>query len=65
MNKDVPDCILLNCIERMKRKMIESAKYTGLQSEETIKCSEKVDILINREMRYSKNQDIHALINAS
>lgn len=65
MNVDVPNCILLNCIESMKKKMIESAKNTGLQSEETIKCSENLDILINRHMRYSTNQDINTLTNAS
>lgn len=47
------------------RKMIESAEYTGFQSEETIKCSQYLDILINQHMKYSTNKDINTLINAS
>ncbi|WP_307784685.1 aspartyl-phosphate phosphatase Spo0E family protein [Neobacillus cucumis] len=38
-------------MDKMKKKMIESAKYTGLQSEETIKCSQNLDILINKYMK--------------
>ena len=45
--------------------MIESAKYTGLQSEETIKCSQYLDQLINQHMKYSSHKDINSLINAS
>lgn len=65
MNIDEPDFILLNCIDRMKRKMVESAKNTGLKSEETIKCSQYLDILINQHMKYSTNKDINTLIKAS
>lgn len=65
MNVDEPDFLLLNCIDRMKRKMIESAKNTGLHSEETIKCSQYLDRLINQHMKYSRNNDKKSLINAS
>ncbi|MGG1676989.1 aspartyl-phosphate phosphatase Spo0E family protein [Neobacillus sp. NRS-1170] len=65
MNVDELDFLLLNCIDRMKRKMIESAKYTGLKSEETIKCSQDLDILINQHMKYLSQKDINSLINAS
>ncbi|WP_412759054.1 aspartyl-phosphate phosphatase Spo0E family protein [Neobacillus cucumis] len=65
MNVDKPEFLILKCIDRMKRKMIESANYTGLQSEETIKCSQNLDILINKYMKYSINKDINLLINVS
>lgn len=65
MNVDGPDFILLNCIDKMKKKMSESAKYTGLQNGETIRCSQKLDKLINQHMKYSTNKDINTLINAS
>ncbi|MDP4086248.1 MAG: aspartyl-phosphate phosphatase Spo0E family protein [Bacillota bacterium] len=65
MNIDERDILLLNCIDRMKRKMVESAKYTGLQSDETIKCSQYLDILINQHIKYSTCKDINTLINAS
>lgn len=65
MNVEEPDFILINCIDRMKSKMIESAKKTGLKSEETIKCSQCLDILINQHMNYSTYKDINTLMNAS
>ncbi|WP_374978335.1 aspartyl-phosphate phosphatase Spo0E family protein [Neobacillus driksii] len=65
MNADEHDFILLNCIDRIKSKMIELAKNTSLKSEETIKCSQCLDILINQHMKYSTNKDINTLINAS
>jgi len=64
MNVDKPDFLLRNCIDRMKKIMTESAKNTGLQSEETIKYSQYLDILINQHMKYSTNKDINTLINA-
>lgn len=33
----------------MKKKMIETVKCTGLHSEETIKCSQNLDIIINQK----------------
>lgn len=47
---DEPELLLLNCIEKMKKKMVETAQNNGMHSKETIQCSQNLDILINKHI---------------
>ncbi|MGV3463809.1 MAG: Spo0E family sporulation regulatory protein-aspartic acid phosphatase [Heyndrickxia sp.] len=42
-----PELLLINCIDRMKNKMIERGKTYGLDNEEKIRYSQQIDELIN------------------
>ncbi|MCQ6280485.1 aspartyl-phosphate phosphatase Spo0E family protein [Bacillus sp. EB600] len=42
---------LLKDIEKLRKRMIAVGESQGLASEETIKLSKKLDILINLQMR--------------
>jgi len=62
---DEPELLHQNCIDRMRKKMFETAQSNGLNSIETIQSSQKLDILINQHMNYCSNNCIETLINAS
>ncbi|MBT2696505.1 aspartyl-phosphate phosphatase Spo0E family protein [Bacillus sp. ISL-40] len=51
------DILLLKNIDQMKKKMVETAFKIGFISQETIKCSQELDILLNLHMKsFSNNQ---------
>jgi hypothetical protein len=48
MNKILLELLLLKRIDVMKKRMIDNAKSTGINSPETLRCSQELDILLNR-----------------
>ncbi|TCN21224.1 aspartyl-phosphate phosphatase Spo0E family protein [Mesobacillus foraminis] len=56
---------LIGCINRMKTKMMDSAKNEGFVSEETIKYSQQLDELILKHMKFCSNNDINIIIDVS
>lgn len=47
---------LLKCIEELKATLMKTAKRTGINSNETIKCSQELDILLNLHLKYFSNK---------
>jgi hypothetical protein len=46
-------------IAELKKKLVENAKTTGINSPQTITCSQQLDNLLNLHMRYfSLRKDI-------
>ncbi|WP_066052232.1 aspartyl-phosphate phosphatase Spo0E family protein [Robertmurraya korlensis] len=43
---------LLNQIDKKKKKMVEVASDTGMNSYQTLKCSQELDVLINLHMKH-------------
>ncbi|MFF2449348.1 aspartyl-phosphate phosphatase Spo0E family protein [Neobacillus sp. NPDC058068] len=52
MNTVLFELLLLKQIELMKKKMVELSNSTGISSYETLKCSQKLDNLLNLHMRH-------------
>jgi Spo0E like sporulation regulatory protein len=52
MNKLSLELLLLKQIDKMKIKMVEVASTTGINSPQTLKCSQELDILLNLHMKY-------------
>ncbi len=52
MNRVSIEQLLLKKINRMRKEMINTAYETGLNSTETLYCSEKLDKLINLHVKY-------------
>jgi hypothetical protein len=65
MNRISLEILLLKRIARIKKKLIETANTTGLNSIQTITCSQELDKLINLQMKYFSNKGIQALVIAS
>jgi hypothetical protein len=54
------EILLLKHIEQMKMKMVDTAFKTGLISQETVKCSQELDTLLNLHMKSFSNKQINA-----
>ncbi|GHI01346.1 aspartyl-phosphate phosphatase Spo0E family protein [Neobacillus kokaensis] len=52
MTKLLCELILSKKIDLMKKKMVRLAKSTGINSQETLTCSQELDNLINLHMIY-------------
>jgi hypothetical protein len=52
MNKLSLELLLLKQIDKMKIKMVEEASTTGINSPQTLKCSQELDILLNLHMKH-------------
>ncbi|NYE07524.1 hypothetical protein F4694_004335 [Bacillus niacini] len=52
------DFLLLKAIDDMKKKMVETASRSGFISQETIKCSQELDNLLNLHMKHFSNERI-------
>lgn len=52
MNEVPLELSLVKRIDDMKRTMVETANRTGINSHETIKCSQELDILLNLYMKH-------------
>jgi hypothetical protein len=63
MNKVLYESLMLKQIDLMKHKMIKLAKSTGINSPETLKCSQELDTLLNLHMKHFAN--INKLNNVS
>lgn len=56
---------LLNQIDKKKKKMVEVASNTGMNSIQTLKCSQELDILINLHMKHFSRKGSNAYNSAS
>ncbi|MGZ4159195.1 MAG: aspartyl-phosphate phosphatase Spo0E family protein [Neobacillus sp.] len=53
------EILLLKLIEQTKKKMVDTASKTGFISQETVKCSQELDILLNLHMKSFSNKQIN------
>lgn len=65
MNKVTLELLLLKRIDNMRKDMIEIALNTGINSQQTLKCSQELDILLNLHMKYFHHKEKNVLVNAS
>jgi len=65
MNRISLELLLLKRITRMRKKLIETANNTGLDSMQTLKCSQDLDKLINIQMKYFPNKESRVFFIAS
>ncbi|MEW9500791.1 Spo0E family sporulation regulatory protein-aspartic acid phosphatase [Jeotgalibacillus marinus] len=56
MNRVSIEQLLLKKINRIRKEMINTAFETGINSTETLHCSEKLDKLINLHVKYFSNK---------
>ena len=63
MNKRNLENLVLTRINKTRKEMIKTAYKTGLNSLETLRCSERLDQMINLHLKYfSRNaQSIHTV----
>jgi ribosomal protein S13 len=59
------ELLLLNRIDKKKKKMIELASITGIGSYQTIKCSQELDVLLNLHMKHFSQKGRDKFISAS
>lgn len=60
MNMVSLEHLVIKRINRMKKEMMETAYDTGLNSIETLNCSQELDKLINLHLKYfSKRAHTH------
>lgn len=59
------ELLLLNRIDKKKKKMIELASITGIGSNQTIKCSQELDVLLNLHMKHFSQKGSSAFNSAS
>ncbi|MET3729610.1 MAG: aspartyl-phosphate phosphatase Spo0E family protein [Bacillota bacterium] len=45
--KEWNNSLLMECIKEKKEKLVEVADRNGLTSNETVKCSQELDVLLN------------------
>ncbi|MBY6037818.1 aspartyl-phosphate phosphatase Spo0E family protein [Fictibacillus nanhaiensis] len=45
--KEWNNSLLMECIKEKKEKLVEVADRSGLTSNETVKCSQELDVLLN------------------
>lgn len=57
------ELMLIKKIDLMKKKMVRLAYSTGFNSQETLRCSQELDNLINLHMKYFSKRN--KLSNAS
>ncbi|MGG1397292.1 aspartyl-phosphate phosphatase Spo0E family protein [Bacillus salipaludis] len=50
------ELLLLNQIDLLKKKMINLANGTGINSYETLRCSQELDKLLNLYMKHYSNK---------
>jgi hypothetical protein len=65
MNNISLELLLLNQIDKKKKKMVEVASITGMDSYQTLKCSQELDILLNLHMKHFSQKRSNTFINAS
>lgn len=59
------ELLLLNQIDKKKKKMVEVASITGMDSYQTLKCSQELDILLNLHMKHFSLKESNAFNSAS
>ena len=59
------ELLLLNQIDKKRKKMVEVASNTGIGSYQTLKCSQELDVLINLHMKHFSQKGSNAFISAS
>ncbi|MGG7621206.1 aspartyl-phosphate phosphatase Spo0E family protein [Bacillus coreaensis] len=59
------ELLLLNQIDKKKKKMVEVASITGIGSYQTLKCSQELDELLNLHMKHFSQKGSNALFSAS
>ncbi|MFD0827584.1 Spo0E family sporulation regulatory protein-aspartic acid phosphatase [Neobacillus sp. M.A.Huq-85] len=57
MNEDLFELLLLNQIDQLKKKMINLANGTGINSYETLRCSQELDSVLNLHMKHFSNKN--------
>ncbi|MBI0580125.1 aspartyl-phosphate phosphatase Spo0E family protein [Neobacillus cucumis] len=57
MNKEWCESLLLNQIDLLKKKMIDLAKGTGINSYETLRCSQELDTVLNLHMKHFSHKN--------
>lgn len=65
MNKYTHELFLLKRIDEMKETLVTIANSTGINSCETITCSQELDNLLNLHMKHFSIYDKSRLSNAS
>lgn len=61
------ELLLLKKIDEMKMELLKEANSTGINSRETITCSQELDVLINLYMKFftknkkSKSSSLHEI----
>ncbi|MDR7002114.1 aspartyl-phosphate phosphatase Spo0E family protein [Neobacillus niacini] len=58
MNNELFELLLLNQIDVLKEKMVNLANSTGMNSYETLRCSQELDHLLNLHMKHNSNKNI-------
>lgn len=56
MNKVTLELLLLKRIDKMRKDMVEIAFNTGINSQQTLKCSQELDILLNLHLKLFANK---------
>lgn len=59
------ELLLLNQIDKKKKKMVEIASNTGISSAQTLQCSQELDILLNLHMKHFSQKARNTFISAS
>ena len=57
MNKVLLELVLLKQIDKMKEKLVEVTNSTGLNSKQSIKCSQELDKLLNIQIKFYSNKE--------
>ena len=57
MNKVLLELVLLKQIDKMKEKLVEVTNSTGINSKQSIKCSQELDQLLNIQIKFYSNKE--------
>lgn len=57
MNKVLLELVLLKQIDKMKEKLVEVTNSTGINSKQSIKCSQELDKLLNIQIKFYSNKE--------
>ena len=57
MNKVLLELVLLKQIDEMKEKLVEVTNSTGINSKQSIKCSQELDKLLNIQIKFYSNKE--------
>jgi Spo0E like sporulation regulatory protein len=65
MDKRLLELLLMKRINRLKKKMVMVAEITGMNSYQTVLCSQELDKLLNLHMKHFSGKSRKMLNHAS
>lgn len=63
MDKHLLELLLIKRIDRLKKKMVMVAEITGMNSYQTVLCSQELDKLLNLHMKHFSGKKSRKMLN--